>query len=335
MKFKRDNNIFILKCSIENKFLKTFFFIKKIVIQNNIRKKEKLKFQRSPNFLMIRTFSVILSQKPKNTKIKNIELLIKQKKKMLIFTLLISLSFAVSRDCVVNEARAQFGKPYVWGAEGPDSFDCSGLVMWCYEQCGYYFDHRPTTYTLINMGSSVSQSNLNLADLVFPNDGHVQIYSGNGYIIHAPQSGDVVKEQALYAFWAGRSLIEGGGDPAPEGNGNQYQSHALGGSWYPNVAFGDGDYAGVFGVTMDALYVDSVSYKVQVTSGNWLPEVSGRSDYAGNMGQGIIGVAINGKKYRVHVLGGGWLPWVTGYNTNDDNNGYAGNGNVIDAIQIE
>ena len=145
----------------------------------------------------------------------------------MLFILFISCAFAVTRDCVINEARAQFGKPYVWGAEGPDSFDCSGLVMWCYEQCGYYFDHRPTTYTLINMGSSVSQNNLGIADLVFPSDGHVQLYSGNGYVIHAPQSGDVVKESYMSAFWAGRNLIGGGGDDsAPSGgNGNQYQCH--------------------------------------------------------------------------------------------------------------
>jgi cell wall-associated NlpC family hydrolase len=58
----------------------------------------------------------------------------------MIFTLLLSIVFAgpvEQRQCVVNEARAQFGKPYVWGAIGPDEFDCSGLVMYCYEKCGY------------------------------------------------------------------------------------------------------------------------------------------------------------------------------------------------------
>lgn len=115
-----------------------------------------------------------------------------------------------TRKCIVNCAKKQFGKPYVWGDEGPDTFDCSGLVMYCYENCGYDFNHRPTTSTLINMGSSVSQSNLILADLVFPHSGHVQIYSGNGKIIHAPKSGDVVKEANIYAFWAGRRLISGG-----------------------------------------------------------------------------------------------------------------------------
>lgn len=131
----------------------------------------------------------------------------------MILTLLFSLVLGgadETRNCIVGCARNQFGKPYVWGDEGPDSFDCSGLVMYCYEQCGYDFNHRPTTSTLINMGSSVSQSNLVLADLVFPSSGHVQIYSGNGKVIHAPKSGDVVREVTIYAFWAGRRLISGG-----------------------------------------------------------------------------------------------------------------------------
>ena len=131
----------------------------------------------------------------------------------MILTLLFSLVLGgadETRNCIVGCARNQFGKPYVWGDEGPDSFDCSGLVMYCYEQCGYNFNHRPTTSTLINMGSSVSQSNLVLADLVFPSSGHVQIYSGNGKVIHAPKSGDVVREVTIYAFWAGRRLISGG-----------------------------------------------------------------------------------------------------------------------------
>lgn len=131
----------------------------------------------------------------------------------MILTLLFSLVLGgadETRNCIVGCARNQFGKPYVWGDEGPDSFDCSGLVMYCHEQCGYDFNHRPTTSTLINMGSSVSQSNLVLADLVFPSSGHVQIYSGNGKVIHAPKSGDVVREVTIYAFWAGRRLISGG-----------------------------------------------------------------------------------------------------------------------------
>ena len=80
------------------------------------------------------------------------------------------------------------------------------------------------------------------------------------------------------------------------------------------------------------------SYAVKLTDGTILPEVHNLNDYAGIPGKKIADVAIKvnkGKvKYRVHILGGGWLPWVTGYNWNDHNNGYAGNGQAIDAIQV-
>lgn len=72
--------------------------------------------------------------------------------------------------------------------------------------------------------------------------------------------------------------------------------------------------------------------------GKVYPEVRNLSDYAGSRGTAITDVAIKvskgSVKYRVHVKGGNWLPWVTGYNWNDHNNGYAGNGQAIDAIQV-
>ena len=119
---------------------------------------------------------------------------------------------------------------------------------------------------------------------------------------------------------------------------NLYQSHGLKKKWYPNVAFNDGDYAGVFGVIMDGVYIDKYKYRARV-NGRWLPEVIGRSDYAGILGYGITDIAIRGNvKYRVHVKDKNrWLAWVDGknYNLNDYYNGYAGNGTYIDAIQIK
>lgn len=114
----------------------------------------------------------------------------------------------------------------------------------------------------------------------------------------------------------------------------KYQSHGKGKKWYSNVTIGSGDYAGVFGVAMDGLYLDEGEYRVKA-NGKWLPAVNGRSDFAGILGQSITAIAIKGKTYRVHTIKDGWLPWVSGYNINDFNNGYAGNGNIIDAIQIK
>ena len=117
-----------------------------------------------------------------------------------------------------------------------------------------------------------------------------------------------------------------------------YQSHGLRRKWYPNVRFNDGDYAGVFGVTMDGVYIDEYKYCARV-NGRWLPEVIGRSDYAGILGYAITDIAISGNVlYRVHVKSANrWLPWVDGknYNLHDFENGYAGNGSVIDAIEIK
>ena len=156
----------------------------------------------------------------------------------MIFALLISLVAAgatETRNCIVKCARNQIGKPYVWGAEGPNSFDCSGLVMYCYEKCGYSFDHRPTTYTLVEMGTAVSQNKLTKADLVLPNSGHVQIYSGNGKIIHAPQSNDVVKEVALYKFWKGRRLIKGSTSDSSSSGSSSSKTKTVNKSGYVTV----------------------------------------------------------------------------------------------------
>ena len=117
-------------------------------------------------------------------------------------------------------------------------------------------------------------------------------------------------------------------------NSSKYQSHGLKTKWYSNVYKGTNDYAGVFGVSMDGLYIDNYTYRVKV-NGKWLPEVKGRSDYAGILNQPITDVAIKGCSYRVHNKGSRWLKWVSGYNINDSNNGYAGNGKIIDAIQIK
>lgn len=79
-------------------------------------------------------------------------------------------------------------------------------------------------------------------------------------------------------------------------------------------------------------------YRVRTQADGWLPEVKNCDDYAGWQDSPITDIAIKVDKgsiqYRVHVKGGNWLGWVTGYDLNDSNNGYAGTGKPIDAIQI-
>ncbi|MGW1166651.1 NlpC/P60 family protein [Streptomyces sp. NPDC002550] len=86
----------------------------------------------------------------------------------------------------VDYAYAKLGSPYVWGAAGPNAFDCSGLVQAAYRSAGISLPR--TTYAQINAGRRVSRSELQPGDLVFFYSGisHVGIYVGNGQIIHAP-----------------------------------------------------------------------------------------------------------------------------------------------------
>ena len=98
----------------------------------------------------------------------------------------------------VSEAYRQLGKPYEWGAEGPDRFDCSGLTMWVWAKAGVSLPH--SSRMQFNEGHHVSQSELAPGDLVFYGSPihHVGIYVGDGRYIHAPQTGDVVKISSVY-----------------------------------------------------------------------------------------------------------------------------------------
>ncbi len=97
---------------------------------------------------------------------------------------------------VVSLALAQQRKPYVWGASGPNSFDCSGLVYWVFRQFGTYLPR--TVRGQYNAGASVSKSDLRPGDLVFfKNFSHVGIYIGNGNFVHAPHTGTRVRVESL------------------------------------------------------------------------------------------------------------------------------------------
>ncbi|TQS20083.1 NlpC/P60 family protein [Microbispora hainanensis] len=104
----------------------------------------------------------------------------------------------------LTAAVSKLGRPYVWGAEGPDSFDCSGLVQWAYAQAGVRMPR--VTYQQWVTGPQVPLSQAQPGDLLFwrndpTNPGyisHVAIYWGNGKMLHAPHTGDVVKIANVY-----------------------------------------------------------------------------------------------------------------------------------------
>ncbi|MFG2087924.1 MULTISPECIES: NlpC/P60 family protein [unclassified Spirillospora] len=90
-------------------------------------------------------------------------------------------------------AMGKIGRPYVWGASGPSTFDCSGLTMWAYKQVGINLPHY--TGSQWNAGTHVSRSQLQPGDLVFfySDLHHMGMYVGDGKMLHAPRTGDVVR----------------------------------------------------------------------------------------------------------------------------------------------
>ena len=97
----------------------------------------------------------------------------------------------------ISAARAQLGKPYAWGGSGPNSFDCSGLTAWAWRAGGVGLPHNAAAQQ--GMGRSVSRGALQPGDLVFFGSPayHVGLYIGDGMMIHAPTTGDVVKISSL------------------------------------------------------------------------------------------------------------------------------------------
>ncbi|MEV0638877.1 NlpC/P60 family protein [Streptomyces sp. NPDC050619] len=107
-------------------------------------------------------------------------------------------SYATKAEKALAFARAQIGKPYVWGATGPGSYDCSGLTQAAWKAAGV--DIPRVTYDQVNAGTTVSLSNAQPGDLVFFYDdiSHVGMYIGNGMMIHAPKPGAYVREESIY-----------------------------------------------------------------------------------------------------------------------------------------
>jgi len=113
--------------------------------------------------------------------------------------------YATKADKALAFARAQVGKPYVWGAAGPDSYDCSGLTQAAWRAAGVTLPR--TTYDQVNAGTTVALSDIQPGDLVFFYDdiSHVGLYIGNGMMIHAPKPGAYVREESI--FYDGESTI--------------------------------------------------------------------------------------------------------------------------------
>jgi len=103
-----------------------------------------------------------------------------------------------SAAVAVAVACAQIGKPYVWAATGPDTFDCSGLMVYAWGRAGVRLRHF--TGWQWQDATPVSRSRLRPGDLVFfypPTHHHVGMYIGGGWMVNAPHTGDVVREAKI------------------------------------------------------------------------------------------------------------------------------------------
>ena len=135
--------------------------------------------------------------------------------KILLLALLVSVSFQMenflqeendeillgtSGSQIVDVAKTKLGCSQVFGASGPDKFDCSGFTYWVFKQFGINIPRTASAQS--KKGTTVSYSKLQPGDLVFFNtfgDGvsHVGIYTGNGNMIHSPNENEVVKEESI------------------------------------------------------------------------------------------------------------------------------------------
>ncbi|MFG2403468.1 NlpC/P60 family protein [Streptomyces brevispora] len=107
-------------------------------------------------------------------------------------------SATTKAEKVLAFARAQIGKPYVWGATGPSSYDCSGLTQAAWKAAGVTLPR--TTWDQVEVGTRIATADLRPGDLVFFYDdiSHVGIYKGDGMMIHAPKPGANVREESIY-----------------------------------------------------------------------------------------------------------------------------------------
>lgn len=126
---------------------------------------------------------------------------------------------------VVSYAASKKGDPYVWGATGPDRFDCSGLVYAAYKAAGFPVA-RTTAANLGKSGAEISLGDAVPGDVVYFNEpgatDHVGIYIGNGQMIDAPHTGATVEVDSIVGYTSIRDLTPDGAG----GNGSLSQGVA-------------------------------------------------------------------------------------------------------------
>lgn len=151
------------------------------------------------------------TQKKKDTKVNKIKKANKivnetvEKTIKKIDTKTLSMQTSNKAAAVVSLAKQQVGKPYVWGATGPDKFDCSGLVQYVYQHAAGINLPR-TTYDQVKVGQTVPLDQLQAGDLVFWGSEtapyHVAIYIGNNQYVNSatPDQGTILQNVSSYYY---------------------------------------------------------------------------------------------------------------------------------------
>ncbi|MCP8332020.1 NlpC/P60 family protein [Clostridioides difficile] len=113
-------------------------------------------------------------------------------------------------DKLINLAKSKLGCKYVYGATGPNTFDCSGFTQWCYKQIGIKIPRTASAQSKVGKAVDLKdRSKWKVGDLLCRVGGgssnHVVMYIGNNQIIHSPQTGDVVKIQSVDSYRKGKA----------------------------------------------------------------------------------------------------------------------------------
>lgn len=218
----------------------------------------------------------------------------------------------------IRELRRMYGSNCVWYSDdnkaGKVCVDCSGLISWYTGIVRGSGQYKNTAVEVIPISQ---RTNKHIGWAVWMN-GHIGVYLGNDTYIAADGSayGVRIAKLSQNRFTHLLKLCD-----IDYGEGTKQtvteKPQASGGHYNIPVNF---------------------TYAVRVEGGKIYPFVRNLQDFAGVQGRKITDIAIKcdvgSVSYRVHVLGRGWLPYVSGCNWNDSNNGYAGIGRVIDAVQV-
>lgn len=135
-------------------------------------------------------------------------------------------------ETALKYAKSQVGKRYVWGATGPNAFDCSGLTYAAYKSAGV--DIGRTTYQQVKHGTAVKRKDLRAGDLIFtsPDLGHVQMYAGDGKIVEAATPKKGIRNSTVTTVYMARRYDNGGGesDGGKQGSGPKKRGEDSGSS---------------------------------------------------------------------------------------------------------